>query len=232
MLSVALTLSCGGPDLSNSRSNGTARSPSPTPSELELSGVYNVEGAGENDDDPYKGILTVTNQEDIYKFEWQTNRSRHAGVGVQKGDAVAASYAESGDGEGCGVALYRITADGSLDGSIANWGQYTKGTETAKRIEGSTFEGKYQMSGTTNVGKAYDGTIEIKKNGMGYQFTWKISGRDSFGFGIWRGDRAAISFGGKQCFFALYQVQGARSLDGHWGGQKTVGFGTETAKRR
>lgn len=228
---LLFTLSCGGPDLSTSREKHPGASP-PSDSELELSGVYNVEGAGENDEDPYKGVLTVTNQEDVYKFEWQTDRSRHTGVGVQMGDAVAASYAKAGDGKGCGVALYRIDPNGSMMGSIANWGEFTYGFEKVERIEGSTFEGKYRMSGTTNKGTAYDGTIEVKKNGMGYQFTWKTGGSESFGFGIWRGDRAAISFGGKQCFFALYKAQSTRSLDGHWGGQRSVNFGVETAKRQ
>src|SRR5688572_27665735 len=116
--SAVLSAACGGPVLDSKNDTPS------TSSELELSGVYNVEGSGRNDQDPYKGILTVTNQEDAYKFEWQTNRSRHSGVGVQMGDAVAATYAESGNGKGCGVALYRISSDGSLDGSIANWGEF------------------------------------------------------------------------------------------------------------
>lgn len=225
---ITLALSCGGPTIPSTNKP----TPNTAAAELELSGIYNVEGSGENDKDPYKGILTVTNQEDVYKFEWQTNRSRHNGVGVQMGDAVAATYAMSGNGKGCGVALYKIASDGSLDGSIANWGEYTYGTEKAERVEGTTFEGKYKVTGTTNTGEPYDGTLKVEKNGGGYQFTWNTLGRESFGFGIWRGDRAAISFGGHHCFFAIYKVQGARSLDGHWGSQRTVDFGTETAKRQ
>jgi hypothetical protein len=220
-------LSCG-PDLSDSQARPT---PDPANSELELSGVYSIEGSAEHEKDPYKGILTVTNQEDVYKFEWQTNRSRHGGVGVQMGDAVAATYAQSGNGKGCGVALYRIGSDGSLDGSIANWGEFTFGSEKAERVEGNTFEGKYNVTGTTNDGQPYEGTIKVEKNGGGYQFTWD-TGRERLGYGIWRGDRAAISFGGYNCLFAIYQVRGARSLDGYWGSQRDIGFGTETAKRQ
>ena len=219
---------CGGPSNSSPQEK-----PTPAPaSELELSGVYNVEGAGENEKEPYKGVLTLTNQEDVYKFEWQTNRSRHTGVGVQMGDAVAATYALAGNGKGCGVALYRIASDGSLDGSIADWGKYTYGSEKAERIEGTTFEGKYKVTGTTNEGKPYDGSLAVKKNGGGYQFTWNTGGRESFGFGIWRGDRAAISFGGHHCYFAIYKVQSGRTLEGHWGSQRNTEFGTETARRQ
>ena len=226
---VLLSVSCGGPSIPSPSERAT---PNAAAAELELSGVYNVEGADTNKSDPYKGLLTVTNQEDVYKFEWQTNRSRHNGVGVQMGDAVAATYAMSGDGNGCGVALYRIAPDGSLDGSIASWGEYTFGTEKAERVEGTTFEGKYKVTGTTNDGKPYGGSLAVKKNGGGYQFTWNTGDKEFFGFGVWRGDRAAISFGGHHCYFAIYKVESARSLEGFWGSQRNVEFGTENAKRQ
>ena len=98
-------------------------------------------------------------------------------------------------------------------------------------LEGNGFEGKYAVSGKTNYGREYKGTIEIKKNGSGYQVTWR-TGADLIGFGVWRGDRAAISFGGAQCSFALFSVKPNGDLDGRWGGQRTVAFGSETAKRQ
>ena len=147
------------------------------------------------------------------------------------GDAVAVTCADPTDGKGCGVVLYKIAPDGSLDGRMAKWGEFTFGTEKAVRVEGTNFDGKYTVTGVGNDGKPYQGTIDVEKNGMGHQFTWH-TGTNSVGFGIWRGDRAAISFGGSQCSFALYQVMSGRSLEGRWGGQRTVAFGTETAKRQ
>ena len=203
----------------------------PAPPELELSGVYKVSGADEMNGNPYEGILTVTNQEDAYRFIWETNRSRHSGVGVQMGDAVAVTYADSAGGKGCGVALYKIGSDGSLDGKIAKWGEFRFGAEKAIHVEGKNFDGKYSVAGTTNEGKKYEGTIEVQKNGKGYQFKWHTE-TESVGFGIWRGDHAAISFGGTKCSFALYKVVSRRSLEGQWGSQRVVAFGTETAKRQ
>lgn len=219
-----------GPDLSDLNK--------PTPSntktsikEQELSGVYKVSGSNENSGRPYEGSLTVENKEAGYRFNWQTNLDKYYGSGVQTGDAVAVSFADAAYGKGCGVALYKIASDGTLEGKIANWGEYTFGTETATRLEGTGFEGKYAVSGKTNYGREYKGTIEIKKNGSGYQVTWR-TGADFTGFGIWRADRAAISFGGVQCSFALFQIKPNGDLDGRWGGQRTVAFGSETAKRQ
>jgi len=222
---------CGGPDLSNQNANAPIPKATPPVSELEMSGVYNVTGAGDNDTDPYQGILTITNREDAYIFKWNTNRSRPGGVGVQSGDAVAVTYADQTNGQGCGVALYKIAPDGSLDGKIAMWGEYKFGTEKATRVAGDNFDAKYNVSGTTGDGKPYEGTIDVEKHGEGYLFKWRI-GRESAGFGIWRGDRAAIGFGGKQCSFALYKVMSARSLEGHWGSPRKLAFGRETAKRQ
>jgi len=231
MLCIVFTTGCaGGADVSDVKKNETKNINS-APAELELSGVYIVSGADENNAHPYQGTLDITNQGDVYGFNWHTNPSKPGGVGVQIGDALAATYADPSSGKGCGVALYKIASDGSLDGKIAKWGQYTFGIEKAVRTEGKNFDGKYKVSGTTNDGKAYEGTIEVVKNGKGFQFTWH-TGTDSTGFGIWRGNRAAISFGGAQCSFALYQVMSPRLLEGHWGGQRQVTFGTETAKRQ
>ena len=115
-----------------------------------MSGAYVVTGSGENGTNPYEGILNVTNQQDVYLFKWQTTRPKPGGVGVQMGDAVAVSYADPTNGKGCGVALYRIAPDGSLDGKIARWGEYKFGTEKATRIEGDKFEGKYKIAGTAS----------------------------------------------------------------------------------
>ena len=231
VFAIIFTSSCTtGPDLSNINT-APATNANKAATELELSGEYTVSGSNENSGSPYEGLLTISNQDDAYRFSWHTNRPRPGGVGVQMGDAVAVTFADPGQGKGCGVVLYKIAPDGSLDGRIAKWGEFTFGTEKAVRIEGTNFDGKYTVTGTMNDGKPYQGTIDVEKNGMGHQFTWH-TGTDSVGFGIWRADRAAISFGGVQCSFALYQVMSGRSLEGRWGGQRTVAFGTETAKRQ
>src|SRR6185369_7513437 len=93
--------------------------PTPTPTEREISGVFNVSGAAANEQDQYGGVLTVTPQGDVYSFRWQTNKGTRVGPGIQLGDAVAASFASPGGGKGCGVVVYKITADGNMMGRTA-----------------------------------------------------------------------------------------------------------------
>jgi hypothetical protein len=231
VLMAVLCASCEtGPDLSNVNKVPTPDR-SATPPEQEISGVYEIEGANENSGAQFSGSLTVENSGTGYRFKWQTTKGNYSGFGVQMGDAVAVTYARPSEGKDCGVALYLVKPDGVLDGRLVNWGETTFGTERATRLEGNNFDGKYKVSGTRSYGKQYEGTIEVTRNGSGYQFDWDTGVR-STGFGIWRGDRAAIGFGGWPCSFMLYKVEPGGKLEGRWGSQRTVAFGTETARPR
>ncbi len=230
-LTLAFAAACEtGPDLSNIPKTPTP-DPKAPPAEKELAGVYDIEGSNEFRLMPFTGNLTIENREKAYHFQWQTTRGKFVGTGVQMNDAVAVAWAKQADGKDCGVALYKIAPDGSLDGRIATWGEYSFGTEKATRLAGENFDGKYAVTGTKNSGKEYKGTIDVSRKGNGYQFDWH-TGVESTGFGTWRGDRAAIGFGGPQCSFTIYQVQPNGTLGGRWGSQRTLGFGFETAKKQ
>lgn len=204
--------------------------PTATPTEREISGVFNVSGTAANDTEPYNGVLTVVPSGDVYEFRWALNKGTFAGTGVQLGNVTAVSFATTGGGKGCGVTVYRIASDGSMEGRVVQWGEGKFGTEKVTRVEGDNFPGKYSVSGRSGDGKDYTGDLVIKKDGAGYDFEWQ-AGKPQVGFGIWKGSYAAVSFGGRQCSFALYDISSNGSLDGSWGGQKAVTFGKEEAKR-
>ncbi len=224
---VIVTASCGGP-AERIRERATVE-PSPVQGEREISGVYNIEGSSENGNDPYTGVLAIANQGDVYGFRWTTTKGTRVGTGVQLGNATAASFAPTGGGKGCGVVLYKIASDGALTGRIGLWGEGKYATETTTRVEGRGFVGKYSVNGTSPDGKSYQGTLTIVKDGSGYGLTWSIP-EPRVAFAIWKGSVAAGSFGGRQCSFALYDITSNGNLDGDWGGQAAVTFGTETAK--
>ena len=208
--------------------------PTVTPTEREISGVFNVSGTAANDTEPYNGVLTVAPSGDVYSFRWTTNKGTRVGTGVQLGTTTAASFAATGGGKGCGVVLYKIASDGSMQGKIARWGEKSSEGESATRIEGQGFVGKYaiNVSSLPNAGRPFNsGLLIISKDGGGYAFDWKTD-HPLVGFGIWRGNYAAASFGGPQCGFVLYDIQSNGNLEGTWGGQKAVTLGTETAKRQ
>lgn len=228
---IIVTASCGGPAERIREKSSVEPSPSPTPGEREISGVFNVEGSAENGNNPYTGILTIQPQGDVYGFRWTTTKGSRVGTGLQIGNATAASFAATGGGKGCGVVLYKIASDGSLNGRIGLWGEAQYATETATRIEGRGFVGKYSVNGTSPDGNPYQGTLTIVKDGSGYDLTWTTP-EPRVAFAIWKGSVAAGSFGGRQCSFFLYDIQSNGNLNGDWGGQAAVTFGTESAKRQ
>ncbi|MEO7659371.1 MAG: hypothetical protein ABIV48_07130, partial [Pyrinomonadaceae bacterium] len=88
---IILIASCGGPAERMRNRAAVEPSPSPTPGEREISGVFNVEGAAVNDKEPYTGVLNIANQGDVYGFRWATTKGSRVGTGVQMGNATAAS---------------------------------------------------------------------------------------------------------------------------------------------
>jgi hypothetical protein len=221
---------CGGPAERIKEREKVIASPTPTPGEREISGLFQVKGTWSGGLEPYTGTLSVEPQGDLYSFRWTLPKGNRVGTAVEYSDRVAATFAPTGEGKGCGVMLYKVTGDGmKLDGRSAMFGEQKFSVENATRTEGSNFEGKYSITGTTAEGKPYSGSLEIKKQGDGYLFLWKTDHQFG-GFGTWRGPFAAVSFGGPQCSFALYNISG-NTLDGYWGGQKQITFGQETAKR-
>lgn len=230
--------SCGGPADRIKQIEAQKPTPAPTPTEREISGQFNVTGAGDNGNEPYTGLLTIAPQGDVYGFRWQLTKGTRVGTGIQIGNAAAVSSAATGGGKGCGVLLVRIASDGSLDGKIAMWGEEKAASIKAARTEGRGFVGKYSISGTLSDGvTAFAGHMAIAKDGQGYTIDWlqdyESRKDDAFvAFGTWKGSVAAASFGGRQCGFALYDIQSNGNLEGNWGGQRAVTFGTETAKRQ
>lgn len=224
---ILMTFGCGSPPDPPVKPVANTNSNTPAP-ERAISGVYNVSGAMGTDE--YSGVLTVTNQGDAYNFRWMTNQGSRIGVGIQMEDTAAVTFARTGGGDGCGVVLYKIAPDGTLTGRTARWGEYRFGTEEAVRTKGDRFIGEYSISGTDVDGEEYKGTLAIKKNGQGHEFEWKTP-KPLIGFGIWKGSHAAVSYGGPQCSFAVYSILSNGNLEGNWGGQRSVEFGTETAKQ-
>jgi hypothetical protein len=218
----------------------TAGSPASSPAKTtttttsapkDISGKYTVSGTNENGAGDYKGTLDVTKRDEVYQFSWDTAGKKFDGVGVQNASAVAVSFADGTNGKGCGVVLYKINADGSLDGKAGYWGVNESETETATRTSGSDLVGEYDIKGTNPEGKDYTGKLSVKAAGSGYAFSW-AGANPLQGFGIKQGDSVAVGIGGEQCSFVSYVVNSDGSLDGKWGSYGSTSVGTETAKKQ
>jgi hypothetical protein len=231
---AACSNSSGPPVPNNAASNSTSNSQttSSTPAaKRDIAGNYDAAGTNVNGGGAYKASLVVTPRDDVYQFSWDSAGNKYDGVGVVTDNTVAVSYTEGPNGKGCGVVLYKIGADGSLDGKSGYWGVNSAETEKGTRKSGSDLDGTYDIAGTNVEGKDYKGTLEIKKDGEGYEFRWNAGSAFS-GFGIKEGDKAIAGFGGKQCAFVAYDIKPDGTLDGKWGGQGNNSFGTETAKKK
>lgn len=210
-------------------SNSSDAAPAPA-APKNLTGTYEVTGTNEGGGGNYKGLLEVIGRGDVYQFRWDTGK-KYDGVGVQTDNSVAVAYAEGDDGTGCGVVLYKVGADGSLDGKAGYWGENTAESEKGTRTSGSGIDGEYAITGKTPDGKDYKGTLTVKAEGSGYTFKWN-TGATLEGFGVKQGDKLAVGFGGKKCGFVAYDVASDGNMTGKWGGWGTTEVGTETAKKK
>ncbi len=228
-LLITVALACNKSKEADADVAGNTKTAAPTSSDI--SGSYDITGMNENGAGAYKGTLAVTNRGDVYQFSWDTAGKKYDGVGVRTDNAVASAFASGDSGEGCGVVLYKIGADGSLDGKAGYWGNNSSETETAKRTKVSDLEGEYDVSGTNTGGQPYKGTLAVKKSGAGYTFSWK-AGAPFEGFGIRQGETVAVGIGGNKCGFVSYEIRSDGTLEGKWGGYGSKSVGTETAKKK
>ncbi len=219
------------PNNTASATSTPAPTASPAAAKVNIGGEYDATGTNPDGGTTYKASLLVTPRDDVYQFSWVSGGSKYDGVGVMTDNTVAVSYTSGSDGKGCGVVLYKIGADGTLDGISGYWGNNSAEKEKAIRDRGTDLEGRYEISGTNTGGKPYKGELNVKKDGEGYSFEWNAGSLLS-GFGIRTGDKVAVGFGGKQCAFVAYEVKTDGTLDGKWGGQSAKSFGTEIAKKR
>jgi len=210
---------------------GEKRSTSTTTTADDISGSYDITGTNENGAGAYKGTLAVNNRGDVYQFSWDTAGKKYDGVGVRTGNKIGVAFASGDSGEGCGVVLYKIGADGTLDGKAGYWGNNGSESEAAIRVKGTDLEGEYDVKGINTAGQAYEGQLNVKRNGAGYTFSWS-AGSSFEGFGIRQGDTVAVGFGGDKCGFVSYELKSDGTLEGKWGGYGSKSVGTETAKKR
>lgn len=215
-----------------STSNSTANSATPAPAPAkDIAGNYEAYGTNANGQGNYEGNLTVTKRGEVYQFSWDVGESKYDGVGVQTENSVAVSYAAGTDGKGCGVVLYKINVDGSLDGKAGYWGNNNSETEKAIRTAGTDLAGDYDVTGTSPDGKIYKVKLNISPSGPSFIFKW-TGANPLEGVGIRQGDFVTAGFGGKQCAFVAYEIKPDGSLDGKWGGVGTVTFGSERATKK
>lgn len=235
---AVFTLACGKTDTAVVDKAAPTSSPqashsvtAPTAAVKDIAGDYLITGTNEGGGGQYGGELKVAKRDEVYQFSWSSGGRTYDGVGVRTDNNVAVAFTEGTNGQGCGVVLYNIASDGSLEGKAGYWGVNNSELEKATRTSGTGLEGAYDIIGSNPNGSEYKGKLTVGKEGLGYGFTWD-TGTTSTGFGIRTGDKVAVGIGGKQCGFVSYEIKPDGTLDGKWGGQGSTSIGTEVAKRK
>lgn len=198
----------------------------------DIAGDYDVTGTNANGGGSYKGGLSIVKHGDSYRFTWVSGGATYFGVGVQTDATVAVSYTEEKDGKGCGVQLYKIGPNGSLNGKSAYWGSETNETELGARVSGADLPGEYDVMGVAPDGTQFKARLTVAASGPGFTFDWKGPNTALHGRGVRKGDMVTAGFGRSQCSFVAYDVMPDGSLDGQWGGVGTTSLGTEKAIRK
>lgn len=197
----------------------------------DLAGTYTVNGSGP-DGKSYDGEMAVTKRDAVYQMSWKVGTEAYDGIAVRSGNTMAAAYTTGTDGKGCGAVVYKVNADGSLDGTWGEWGVNQSGTEVAVQ-EGEMKDGMgtFDVKGTNPNGPAYKGKLTITQGPNDvYQFAWS-TGTNYIGTGVKMGDYIAAGSGAKQCGFVIYEVKGD-TLEGKWGVPGSTALGTEKAVKK
>lgn len=111
---------------------GTERAKAKAEASQGLAGDYEVFGT-RPDATVYRGALTLESKVDHWIARWQidgeTDASRPQGYGIERGKHLAVTWGAAD----CGIAMYRVAADGSLNGIWQRPGSDSIGIETARR---------------------------------------------------------------------------------------------------
>jgi hypothetical protein len=221
---AANTASANVPPATNPAVNSSSPSGDPA-------GTYAVSGAGP-DGKNYQGEVVVTKRDTVHQMSWKIGAESYDGVAVRSGNTLAAAYTTGTDGKGCGAVVYKINADGSLDGKWGEWGVNSSGAEKAVPLgEMKGGVGTFDVSGTNTDGSAYKGKLTVTRGANEtYQFAWD-TGTKIIGTGVKMGDYLAAGSGAKQCGFVVYEVKGD-TLEGKWGVPGSESLGTEKATKK
>ncbi|MDX2212880.1 MAG: hypothetical protein SFY66_06285 [Oculatellaceae cyanobacterium bins.114] len=227
------------PSLSPADGAAPANSPqsvSPQPgatalaSNTDITGVWNISEARGIDGTSYNGSVNIQPLGEVYRFTWDSSLGTYDGTGFLVDDQL---FVGSGTDSGTyGVAIYRIQANGTLEG---RWtlpsSEGRLGTETATKSNGD-LAGTYQIEGT-NPGNdgGYDGTLEVRQTGETYQLTWRVASDVYTGVGLRSGDWLAVSWGDSGGFGVMAFAIADNTMSGRWAVPDETQLGVENLVR-
>ncbi len=182
-----------------------------------LTGVYHVEGTNP-DGSHYRGMLTLAQDKDDFTLTWWIGKDVFHGSGHFAGKMLVVNWGDKTP------VIYSFGKDGALDGEWAD----STATETlvpaavAAPEESEPAEGLYKVSGKNPDGAAYEGTVDLSKQGKTYVLKWTVGESSYEGKGTLDDNLLTVEWGNAT------PVVYALSKDGSLGGLWEAGKGEET----
>lgn len=200
-------------------------------------GLWKVKGTNAQKG-AYTGTLDIKKANaDVYTLYWKlANGSEYGGLGMLKDNNFYVSWGQSIE---YGIVVYKILANGNLDGKWVSKSGYTALiNEFAKKTEANTNKtssliGNYQVNGGTGK-TAYSGTLIIKagSNAGHFLFSWQIGNSISNGVGFLNGSEIVVAWGYGEAYGVVhYVMQGNNKAKGTWAIPNHQGILTEDIEK-
>jgi hypothetical protein len=171
----------------------------------------------------YTGSLDVKKaNSEVYTLDWAiTNGAKYGGLGMLRGNNFYVSWGQNIE---YGIVVYKIEANGNLDGKWVSKSGFTKliSEYATKSKTGSSkisnLIGIYEVSGGSGKG-SYQGSLTIKagSNAGHFLFTWKIGNSVSNGVGFLNGNEIVVAWGYGETYGVVhYIMESDNKAKGTW----------------
>jgi Caspase domain len=187
------------------------------PKSIDLAGVYRVAGTNPNGG-KYHGMVALTQDKDQFDFTWWIAKDVFRGSGHFAGKMLVVNWSDKTP------VIYTFGEEGELDGEWADG----SATETLELVANAApgdialSEGSYKVEGKNADGSAYEGTVEIERQGKGYHLSWEVGSSSYEGNGLLAGNLLTVEWGSPTP--VVYALGTDGSLTGLW----DAGKGEET----
>jgi hypothetical protein len=200
-------------------------------------GLWQIKGTN-----PQKQVYTGTvaikkANAEVYTLDWSIkNGSKYGGLGMLRGNNFYVSWGQNIE---YGIVVYKIEANGNLDGKWVSKSGYSTLTaeyatkKVASNSNTSSLIGTYQVKGGSG-NSSYAGTLTITagSNAGHFRFVWQIGNSTSNGVGFLNGNEIVVAWGyGEGYGVVHYVMQSSNKAKGTWAIPNYNGILTEDIEK-
>jgi hypothetical protein len=155
-------------------------------------------------------MVALAQDKDQFDFTWWIAKDVFRGSGHFAGKMLVVNWGDKTP------VIYTFGDEGALDGEWADG----SATETLELVANAApgdialSEGSYKVEGKNADGSAYEGTVEIERQGKGYHLSWEVGSSSYEGNGVLAGNLLTVEWGSPTP--VVYALGTDGSLTGLW----------------